>query len=386
MKKNNLAFIAACFGMFLFGIAMLSLGTINTFLVDKFQLDKLSAGSLASLLPLGILIGSLFFGAIVDRFGYKLLLIISALLIITSMVVIVYAVSFPLIQGAFFLIGITGGLINGATNALAADVSSENKSAKLSLLGVFYGLGAISLPLITGLLTKQFTYESVILGTAIFLVLPVVYFMIIPFPPPKQQQGIPLKKVFSMFKDKVLILFSFVLFFQSAAEGISNNWTTSYLKDIHGLADDKALFSLTMLVIGMTFARLLLSFVLKKMKPIRVFSLSCVLIAIALLMLPLSGSLAMIWISYFLLGMGLASGFPVMLGYVGERYAELSGIAFSFALVIALLGNTLLNLLVGLVSRTWGIQHITTIVIGAAAMMFLLATLAYNQNLKQPLK
>jgi MFS transporter, FHS family, glucose/mannose:H+ symporter len=386
MKKNNLAFIAACFGMFLFGIAMLSLGTINTFLVDKFQLDKLSAGSLASLLPLGILIGSLFFGAIVDRFGYKLLLIISALLIIASMVTIVYAGSFPLIQGAFFLIGITGGLINGATNALAADVSSENKSAKLSLLGVFYGLGAISLPLITGLLTKQFTYESVILGTAIFLVLPVVYFMIIPFPLPKQQQGIPLKKVFSMFKDKVLILFSFVLFFQSATEGISNNWTTSYLKDIHGLADDKALFSLTMLVIGMTFARLLLSFILKKMEPIRVFSLSCVLIAIALLMLPLSGSLAMIWVAYFLLGMGLASGFPVMLGYVGERYAELSGIAFSFALVIALLGNTLLNLLVGLVSRTWGIQHITTIVIGAAAMMFLLATLAYNQNLKQPLK
>ena len=189
-----------------------------------------------------------------------------------------------------------------------------------------------------------------------------------------------------MFKDKVLILFSFVLFFQSAAEGISNNWTTSYLKDVQGLADDKALFSLTILVIGMTFARLLLSFVLKKMKPIRVFSLSCVLIAISLLMLPLSGSLAMIWVSYFLLGMGLASGFPVILGYVGERYAELSGIAFSFALVIALLGNTLLNLLVGFVSRTWGIQHITTIVIGAAAMMFLLATVAYNQNIKKPLK
>ncbi len=136
MKKSNLVFIAACFGMFLFGIAMLSLGTINTFLVDKFQLGKLSAGSLASLLPLGILIGSLFFGAIVDRFGYKLLLIISSVLIIACIVLIVYAGSFPLIQAAFFFIGITGGMINGATNALAADVSAENKSSNLSLLGV----------------------------------------------------------------------------------------------------------------------------------------------------------------------------------------------------------------------------------------------------------
>jgi hypothetical protein len=83
--------------------------------------------------------------------------------------------------------------------------------------------------------------------------------------------------------------------------------------------------------------------------------------------------------------MGLASGFPVILGYVGERYAELSGIAFSFALVIALLGNTLLNLLVGVISRTWGIQHVTTILIGAAALMFILAIRAYNQNIKKPL-
>jgi fucose permease len=302
------------------------------------------------------------------------------------MLLIVFAGSFSLIQTAFFIIGITGGLINGATNALAADVSSENKSAKLSLLGVFYGLGALSFPLVTGILTKYYSYQSIILGTAIFLTLPVIYFLFISFPPPKQQQGIPVKKVLSMFKDKVLILFSLVLFFQSAVEGISNNWTTSYLKDIHGLADNKALFSLTMIIIGMTVARLILSFVLSKMKPIKVFSLSCILVAISLLMLQYSVSLSMIWASYFLLGMGLASGFPIMLGYVGERYAELSGIAFSFALVIALLGNTLLNLLLGFISRTWGIQHLSTLLIASAFAMFVLANWAFKQNIKEPLK
>ncbi|MCK4812986.1 MAG: MFS transporter, partial [Candidatus Marinimicrobia bacterium] len=268
MKKNNLSFIAACFGMFLFGIVMLSLGTINTYLVDKFQLDSLSAGSLASLLPFGILIGSLVFGPIVDRYGYKLLLIFSTAFIILSILIIAYTRSFLFIQAGFFLIGFTGGIINGGTNALGSDVSIENKSAKLSLLGVFYGIGALTLPLVTGLLSKYFNYQSIIVGIAFFLLIPVIYFLAIPFPPPKQQQGIPLKKVFSMFKDKVLILFSFVLFFQSAAEGISNNWTTSYLKDIHGFADSKALFSLTVLVIGMTVGRLILSYILKHIKPI----------------------------------------------------------------------------------------------------------------------
>ncbi len=385
MKKNNLPFLAACFGMFIFGIAMLSLGTINTFLVGKFNLNLIEAGSLASLLPFGILIGSLFFGPIVDRFGYKLLLIISTLFIIATLFLIVKAESFRLIQLAFFIIGISGGFLNGSTNALAADVSAQNKSAKLSLLGVFYGIGALSFPLITGVFTKYYSYQSVILGTGIFLVLPLLFFTLTSFPPPKQEQGIPIKKVFSMFKDKVLILFSFVLFFQSAIEGISNNWTTTYLKDVHGFADNKALLSLTMIIIGMTVARLILSFVLSKMKAIKVFALSCILIALSVLGLQFSVSIWMVWVSYFFLGMGFASGFPVILGYVGERYADLSGIAFSFALVIALLGNTLLNYFVGFISRTWGIQHITTLLIASTALMFFLANWAYKQNIKKPL-
>ncbi len=386
MNKNTLPFIAACLGMFLFGIVMLSVGTINTYLITKFQLNNLAAGSLASLLPFGILLGSLVFGPVVDRYGYKLLLIVCTLLIVFSILLIAYTETFRLIQLGFLLIGFSGGAINGGTNALGSDVSLENKSAKLSLLGVFYGIGALALPLITGALSEYIAYQSIILGIGLFLLLPVIYYIAIPFPPPKQQQGIPLKKVFAMFKDKVLILFAFVLFFQSAAEGISNNWTTNYLVNFHHLSDSRALFSLTLLVIGMTGGRLILSVVLRNARAIRVFYASCLLIIASLLLISFSGTLLWIRSGMVLLGMGLAAGFPVMLAYVGERYAHLSGIAFSFSLVIALLGNTLMNLLVGFVSRTWGIQHYISILIAAALVMLLLASLAYRENKRNPLK
>ncbi|MDD3096015.1 MAG: MFS transporter, partial [Candidatus Marinimicrobia bacterium] len=304
-------------------------------------------------------------------------------LVVASILLIAYTKSFGFIQAAFFVIGLTGGMINGATNALVADVSLENKSAKLSLLGVFYGIGAISLPLVTGLLSKSFSYQGIIVGIGLFLLLPLIYYIVIPFPAPKQQQGIDVKKVLSMFKDKVLILFAFVLFFQSAVEGISNNWTTTYLRGYHHLPEDRALLTLTLLVIGMTAGRLILSFVLQKMKPITVFYLSCILIALSILAVQLATSLPLIGIAYVFLGMGLASGFPVMLGYIGERYPEISGIAFSFALVIALLGNTLLNLLTGFIARTWGIQHFSTLLIAAAFMMALLSSAAINSKSKK---
>ena len=51
MKKNVLVFIAACTGMFLFGITFITLGSVATDLRSKFQLSGLGAGTLFSVLP-----------------------------------------------------------------------------------------------------------------------------------------------------------------------------------------------------------------------------------------------------------------------------------------------------------------------------------------------
>jgi MFS family permease len=54
-------------------------------------------------------------------------------------------------------------------------------------------------------------------------------------------------------------------------------------------------------------------------------------------------------------GIGLAAGFPVILGYVGKMYKELTGTAFSLVITIALVGNVLSNYLMGWVSQYFGI-------------------------------
>jgi MFS family permease len=66
-------------------------------------------------------------------------------------------------------------------------------------------------------------------------------------------------------------------------------------------------------------------------------------------------------ISLFIIGAGLASGFPVMLGFTGNRFKELSGTAFSLVLSIGLLGNMLINYGMGLIAKSYGIRHLTTV-------------------------
>lgn len=76
----KVVFVAACLGMLLFGVVMISLGSLLPSISKKIYLSKLETGATLSLLPFGILLGSIVFGPLVDRFGYKLILIIGGLL------------------------------------------------------------------------------------------------------------------------------------------------------------------------------------------------------------------------------------------------------------------------------------------------------------------
>ncbi len=80
MYKKRLVFWAACIGILFFGMAITTLGSVVPQLKIKFQLDDISAGTLFSILPFGILIGSLFFGrfATGTATGFCLRLLVSA--------------------------------------------------------------------------------------------------------------------------------------------------------------------------------------------------------------------------------------------------------------------------------------------------------------------
>jgi len=382
MYKHNLVFAAACIGLLLFGIVLISLGSLLPSLTKKFLMDEISAGSLATLLPFGILAGSIIFGPIVDRYGHKGLLIICSLLVLLGLEGIAFADSFFILQASIFIIGFGGGVLNGGTNALVADISSEGKGANLSLLGVFFGVGALGMPAVLGILSKYFSYESIIAGIGLFIILPVLFFISIKFPEPKQPQGLPIRQSFNLIKNPVLIIFGFILFFESGMEGIVNNWTTTFLiNDIKANPED-ALFALSYLVLGLTLTRLLLGGLLKKVSSSLVLFISIGIVLIGSLIIIYSSSYSLALLGLIILGVGFAAIFPVILGYVGDIYSNLSGTAFSIVFVIALVGNMIMNYLMGIIAHSYGIKHFTTILIISLIMMALLLRIVLRKIAK----
>lgn len=349
-------FACACLGMLMFGVVLACLGAILPQVIARFGIGKGEAGSLFSLLSLGILAGSLVFGPLVDRFGYRPVLAACAVLIAAGLEGIAGAGSPAPLRAAVLAIGVGGGAINGATNALVADISEGGRSAGLSLLGVFFGVGALGVPFALGLLAGSAGDRAVIAATGALAVLPLLAFALVRFPPPKQAQGFPLARAAELLHDRRLLLLGAMLFCESGMEITLGGWTAAFFHEELALSAERAVLLLSLYWLAMTVARLILGALLRRARAERVLAGSiAVALAGALTLLasrqvaPAAGGLA-------LLGAGFAAVYPVVLGWVGDLHPALSGTAFSLVLAMALAGGMVLPWLTGVVGEAHGLR------------------------------
>lgn len=372
-KYNRTAvFVAACIGICFFGVSMITLGAVLPELCEALSLSEADATGLTTLLPAGLLAGSLLFGPIVDRFGHKPVLVTCCLLVDAALLAVALGRDAAMLRWAIFAIGLGGGALNGETNALVTEIyEGARRASRLSLLGVFYGIGALAITLLLAWLSRSYDYNTVLTGISAVLALGIVFCAVTRFPGAKQPQGFPLREAGKIITHPIMLVVALLLFFQSGVEGITNNWSLMYLDSL-GIGINDGRLALTAMLAGLTTARLVQSFLFSRVEPMRVLLASLVLTACGFAGLAMATGVWAAVISMAVIGAGLASTFPVMFGVLGERFPALSGTAFSVALTVALCGQTALNYTVGAVADKQGIGCFPPLAIVAVGAMLVL--------------
>ena len=356
VSSRRALFACACLGLLTFGIVFTTLGSVLPSIIERFGIDKAQAGGLFVLMTLGILAGSLVFGPLVDRYGYKGILLSAIGLTFVGLEGIAFAPSLALLRLAIVIIGFAGGIVNGGTNALVADISSGERGASLNLLGVFFGVGAVGVPFLLATLTGRFTQSALIACVGALAFVPLAVIAVTSFPAPKQAQGFPIAAAGGLLRDPLILLMGFMLFLESGLEITVGGWTSTFVREQLAVAAGPALVILSLYWLGMMLARLALGSILRRAPPFTVLyvCLATALAGSALLLA--TRSVAMATLGVFLLGVGFAAMFPTLLGFIGDRYADLSGTAFSLVIAMALLGGMSLPYLAGILGGTYGMR------------------------------
>ncbi len=334
---------------------MATLGASLPAVMSRFGIDKARAGSLLSLLNFGVLAGSLVFGPIVDRRGHKSLLVFALATIIIGLEATAFAPSVGLLSAAVLLIGFSGGLLNGAVNGLVADVSAERRAATLTFAGAFFGVGAAGVPLALSF-SGAWSHASVLAAIAPVIVLPLVLTALETFPPSKQPQGFPVADARRLLRDPTLLLMGVILFLQSGMETTIGGWVTTFVAEVLHVGASRGALYLSAFWFGLLVARLTLGVVLRRTSAMRVLFVSIAVSLASALLLVSSQSATTAAVGAFALGCGFAAMFPVVFGFVGDRYAELSGTALSLVMSMGLLGGMSLPYIAGVIGGARGMR------------------------------
>jgi len=346
--NKSLVFMASCAGLAFFGVTMLALGPILS------QLGE-GANALPATLSIGIIIGTVIFGPVVDKFGYKWLLIAGSAMALLGIQGLANMKDMSLLHLSILMLGVGGGILNGETNALVAEIyDDKTRGGRLSLLGAFYCIGALLWTLLNYFIKDNFSLP--LNAVSVIMAVFIVFFLTISFPKSKPHTSISIPKMLGLLKYPSLLLFALLLFFQSGFEGITGNFTVRFLESTQGMTVSAATLSLTWFTIGMLIGRLPMGFLMNRLNPANTLYLYLTVALVGVTLLYLVCAVFQfftpptLWIysATALIGFGAGATFPVTLTYLGGLFRELQGTAFSIAIFIALCGQFTFNKITGI--------------------------------------
>jgi fucose permease len=379
-------FWGACAGMFVFGIVLSILGALFGLpeMRERLKIDLAQQGDVFLLLFFGVFLSTIVVGPMIDSFGNKVVLIISAALVAGALTLFSTVHAFIPALVAAFILGAGGGGLNTSTSALVADLYTDRRGAMLNILGTFFGVGALFIPLLTASITGLFTITQLFLLAAALAGICAVAYLFLVFPPPTEPRGYSLLASIHAARNPGVLLFACLLFFQSGNESSIGGWTSTYAGSI-GAPPQTATWVLTAYWAALMSGRLLGAQLLVRISKARLVLGSAICSAIGCAILFASTTVPMMFAGAIVAGLGFAAIYPTTLAMAADRYERLAGTIFGFLFAVGLIGGMSFPWALGHISQRYGVRSGMILpLVGGIAISMLVTLIAMRDAADPP--
>lgn len=367
-------FLSACAGMLVFGIVFAVLGTAFGLPAMRLRLhiDLAQQGTLFFLLYLGMFCASFAVGPLLDHFGNRPNLLFSSLIVAAAMLLFAAADSKAAASIAAVLLGIGGGGLNTCTNLVVSEVYGERRGPMLNVLGIFFGVGALSVPLFAATIEGHLSIPQMFLICALLAAACAVAYAIISFPAARTRQAFSLRDLYAATTYDGILLLAGILFMESGNEASIGGWTSTYVNS-GGYPPRTATLVLAVFWAALMLSRLLAARLLKAMRKSQVVFTNALLSIVGCLILLSAGSLPLLIAGTALIGLSYGPIFPTTVAIAGDRYRERAGTVFGLLFSIALIGGMSFPWAVGHFSQRFSLHAGMMVPAGGAIAITLLS-------------
>jgi MFS transporter, FHS family, glucose/mannose:H+ symporter len=339
------------------GVVMTLLGPMLPVFSRRWSLNDTQAGYLFIGQWVTSLFGMLLSGVLVQRYGYRVTLILGLLLMAVGMAGLGQA-SWIAGMASVCVFGAGTGVTTPAANLLIAKSNPAKSAAALNLLNSSWGVGAMACPFIVAVAQRSHHTTYFLYGMALALVALAITVSLVRFSVDRTQQtSEPTSRVdLRVWDNRMVPVIAGLFFVYVGIETSIGGWVASYARRIDPAA--VALWAITpsffwgALLIG----RALAPIALRHLRETNLATFGVALASVGIVFLLAAKAIAIIIIGASLAGLGLASVFPINVSllshWFGETATRVSGTIFS----IGNLGGAVIPWLVGLISTHLGLR------------------------------
>ena len=358
-KSNKMAIVPVMLCFFAMGFVDL-VGIASNYVKEDLQLTDSVANMLPSLVFFWFLIFSVPTGMLMNRIGRKNTVLLSLLVTVASLLLPLFGENFPLMLVSFSLLGIGNALMQTSLNPLVSSVIRGGHLASTLTFGQFVKAIASFLAPYIAMWGAMGSMPAFGLGWRVlfpvYMVIGIVASLLL-FSTPIEEE--PTEKASSVagcvkLLSRPLVLLSFVGIMCHVGIDVGTNTTApKILMERLGMTLNEAAFATSLYFIFRTIGCFTGSFFLRMVSNRAFFTLSVVMMALAMLGLGVGTSGMVLYASIALVGYGNSNIFPLVFAQAllsdKTRQNEISGL-----MIMGLFGGTVFPLLMGFASDAMG--------------------------------
>jgi len=362
-------------------LAMLSIGVVTnipalclTAIADELRLDSAQSGLFLSCAFWGLVVSIPVAGPAADRWGFRYLLIGSAALQVSGLLVVSHSHgTWQVCLGA----GITGlgtGILDALLTPLACAAYPKARARTANLLHAFYPIGMFLLVLMfLGLMRVQWSWRTIYRLMIVASVPYAIFFMLIPLPRHSHEGStrMPGRRLIRRGAFRFLLV---AIFLAGVTELGPSQWLPAYVEQAAGSARSAGALGLLLLGLMMAVGRLGNSWLARRAPPQRLIAAGATLSVMSLVLAALPAGTSFTIGCLGMLGLSVSGMWPSLLSLAGNRFPEAGASMYSLLSTSGNLGGLVGPLAIGLVAQGSGLRvGMATLALAPAMVLVLLA-------------
>ena len=364
---------ASCMCFFALGVINGALGPALPGLAANTSSSLATIGAIFTALFLGGFITQLIAGTLNDRLGQRPVLLLGIGLLAAGICGIAVSHALPLTLACALIAGLGHGAVGVSTNVLIAEVFAARSASALNLLNVFFGIGAVAGPAITGLTLRVWGSALPALWLGAGLMLAQAPFVLrLANAPKSAQHDDPVTSSVALFRSPLVWAFGILLLLYVGTETGIGGWTSTYMERTTTIGAAAAALVTSGFWLAMTGGRVAGALLGARVEADVLLRLSLAgALAGAVLLALSTGNAELTVIAVILIGFCFGPIFPTALSIVTSTFRHAAGTAASVVIGLGSLGGMLLPWVQGALLESSG--PAASVVLVAAGTLAMLA-------------